>query len=108
MPCCPGSTGMSTAELQDYGVGCAAHDINRTVCTTPLPAGCSGRFPATPECEVSTDWCNAAWCYVDADNCSLTSRNTNAPAIRGAAPLQLNLGREYSCESHVLDLGQLF
>ena len=96
MPLC--STGLTAAELQEYGIGCAAHDVNRSICTTVLPDECKGRFPSPPECQISTDWCAATWCYIDRDACGLTHRNTDDPAFRGAGPLQLNLDRDYSCE----------
>ena len=96
MPLC--STGMPEDLLQDYGIGCAAHDVNRSICTTPLPAECVGRFPSLAECEVSTEWCASQWCYVDGDACNLTHRSTDDPGFRGAGPLPLNLDRDYSCE----------
>ena len=55
------STGMTATELQRYGVGCTAHDVNRTTCTAALPSTCGGRFPSPPECEVSTEWCASPW-----------------------------------------------
>ena len=64
--------------LSTYGAGCAAHDALRPTCTAPLPAECVSIVPTPRHCDVDRRWCNDAWCFVNAGDCDLEHRASEA------------------------------
>ena len=58
-----GSVGDSI-DIEQYGVNCAAHDLDSEACKQP----CDANSPLV-NCERA--WCGFQWCYVDPMNCDL-------------------------------------
>ena len=82
-----------------YGIGCAPHDAERTICQRSLPPGCDRLFPKPANCTLGASWCASSWCFIG-KQCSLLYDQPSLlhdDAIADAAgPLTFGAMRAYS------------